>query len=226
MPLFNRKFHLFTAAIITLSILSLIIPVNGGEFTIARVKYSGGGDWYSNPTSLPNLLKYISDKTNIVAGESPVVVEVGSKEIYNYPFLYLNGHGRVSFTEAEANNLREYLLAGGFLHCDDNYGMDKYIRAELNKLFPEEELIEIPFNHPIYKCHFNFPGGLPKIHEHDGLPAQGFGIIKDGRLLVFYTYQCDLGDGWEDPEVHNDPPEKRTAALKMGTNIVVYALTN
>jgi hypothetical protein len=153
-------------------------------------------------------------------------VEVGSNEIYNYPYIYLNGHGRVFFSEEEAKNLRQYLLAGGFLHCDDNYGMDRFIRAELKKVFPEEDLVELPFNHPIYHSHFNFPAGLPKIHEHDNLPAQGFGIIKNGRLLVFYTYQCDLGDGWEDAEVHNDPPEKRLAALKMGTNIVVYAFTH
>ncbi len=196
------------------------------DFRIARVKYNGGGDWYSNPSSIPNLLDFIDKHTNIDCAEDQAVVEVGSKEIFNYPFLYLNGHGRVDFSEAEAQNLRDYLLAGGFLHCDDNYGMDKYIRRELKQVFPEEELVEIPFNHPIYHSHFEFPAGPPKIHEHDGLPAQGLGIIKDGRILVYYTYQCDLGDGWEDAEVHKDPPEKREEALRMGTNIVVYALTN
>lgn len=200
--------------------------VYGEGFTVARVKYNGGGDWYSNPSSLGNLLEYISQNTNIVCQKEPAVVEAGSKEIYNYPYLYLNGHGRVFFSEAEAQNIREYLLAGGFLHCDDNYGMDKHIRAELKKVFPREELVEIPFNHPIYSCHFRFPNGPPKIHEHDGLPAQGLGVIKDGRLMVYYTYQSDLGDGWEDLEVHNDPPEKRIAALKMGTNIVVYSMIN
>ena len=210
-------------------LLLLLISTNlvwAGGFTIAKMKYSGGGDWYSNPTSLGNLLEYISKNTNITCDKLPAAVEVGSKEIYNYPFLYLNGHGRVSFNETEAQNLREYLLAGGFLHCDDNYGMNKFIRTELKKVFPQEELVEIPFNHPIYHCHYSFPNGPPKIHEHDGLPAQGYGIIVDGRLVVYYTYQSDLGDGWEDPDVHNDPPEKRTAALQMGTNVVVYALTH
>jgi hypothetical protein len=211
---------------ILLPILSHISLAQSGEFTIAKVKYSGGGDWYSNPSSLKNLLKFIADNTNLTVQSEPTVVEVGSNEIYNYPYIYLNGHGRVFFSEEEAKNLRQYLLAGGFLHCDDNYGMDRFIRAELKKVFPEEDLVELPFNHPIYHSHFNFPAGLPKIHEHDNLPAQGFGIIKNGRLLVFYTYQCDLGDGWEDAEVHNDPPEKRLAALKMGTNIVVYAFTH
>ena len=219
-----RRFNILI--ILAFYLLSIDSLVCAGGFTIARVKYSGGGDWYSNPSSLGNLLEFISQNTNIVCDKEPAVVEVGSKEIYNYPFLYLNGHGRIYFTEAEVRNLREYLLAGGFLHCDDNYGMDKYIRAELKKVFPQEELVEIPFNHPIYDCSFKFPNGPPKIHEHDGLPAQGLGVIKNGRLMVYYTYQSDLGDGWEDPEVHNDPPEKRLAALKMGVNIAVYSLTN
>jgi len=217
----------FIAIIVILSLIFVAVtPLYAGDFTIARVKYRGGGDWYSNPTSLPNLLQFIEDNTNISTADKPAIVEVGSKEIFNYPYLYLNGHGRIELSESEARNLREYLLAGGFLHCDDNYGLDKFIRVELKKVFPEEELVEIPFDHPIYHCHFNFPAGPPKIHEHDGLPAQGLGIIKGDRLLVYYTYQSDLGDGWEDPEVHNDPPEKRKAALKMGANIVVYALTN
>jgi len=206
--------------------LMAVLPAFGGDFTIARVKYSGGGDWYSNPTSLPNLLEYIGKNTRIDCAAEPAIVEAGAKEIFNYPALYLNGHGSVKLSEAEAENLRQYLLAGGFLHCDDNYGMDKSIRAELKKVFPEEELVELPFNHPIYHSHYDFPSGPPKIHEHDGLPAQGFGIIKDNRLLVYYTYQSDLGDGWEDAEVHNDPAEKREAALKMGVNIIVYALSN
>jgi hypothetical protein len=216
----------FISIFLTLSILlSLHSPCPASDFTIARVKYNGGGDWYGNPSSLPNLLQFIKQNTNINCAKEPAVVEVGSKEIFNYPYLYLNGHGRISLSEGEAKNLREYLLAGGFLHCDDNYGMDKFLRAELKKVFPEEELVEIPFNHPIYHSLYEFPNGPPKIHEHDGLPAQGFGIVKDGRLLLYYTYQCDLGDGWEDTEVHNDPPEKRLSALKMGTNLVVYALS-
>ena len=209
-----------------LSITTIPTLTFSGDFTIARLKYSGGGDWYSNPTSLPNLLEYLGKQTSMIPHESPAVVEISSIEIFNYPYLYLNGHGRIELSDSEAQNLREYLLAGGFLHADDNYGMDKYFRAQMKKVFPEEELVELPFNHPIYNSHFKFPGGLPKIHEHDNLPPQGFGIIRDGRLMVFYTYQSDLGDGWEDPDVHNDPPEKRESALKMGVNIIVYALTN
>lgn len=219
----RNKLRKYVIALVLLSILQG--TALGGDFVVARVKYNGGGDWYSNPTSIPNLLEFIGQNTNIKTANNQVVVEIGSKEIYNYPFLYLNGHGRVYFSESEARNLREYLLAGGFLHCDDNYGLDKYIRVELKKVFPDEELVELPFSHPIYNCLFKFPAGPPKIHEHDSLPPQGFGIFKNGRLLVYYTYQSDLGDGWEDPEVHNDPPEKRTAALRMGTNIVVYVLS-
>lgn len=212
----------------SMALLSILfnLPAPAGDFTIARLKYGGGGDWYSNPSSLPNLLRFVSQHTNIAAAESPAVVEPGSKEIYNYPCLYMNGHGRIYFTESEARNLREYLLAGGFLHADDNYGMDKFFRAEMKKVFPEEELVELPFDHPIYHSHFDFPAGPPKIHEHDKKPPQGLGIIRDGRLLVYYTYESDLGDGWEDPDVHNDPLEKRLLALRMGTNIVVYALRN
>lgn len=211
---------------IFLLILICSAYVYPGDFTIARVKYSGGGDWYSNPSSIPNLLKFVQQSTGIPCAQEQAIVEIGSREIFNYPYLYLNGHGRISLNADEARNLREYLLAGGFLHCDDNYGIDKYIRAELKRVFPDEDLVELPYTHPIYHSLFNFPQGPPKIHEHDNFPAQGFGIIKNGRLLVYYTYQCDLGDGWEDPEVHNDPPEKREAALKMGTNLVVYELSN
>ena len=204
----------------------LTIITYAADFTVARVKYNGGGDWYSNPTSLPNLLNYVEEQTNITCADEPAIVEIGSKEIFNYPYLYLNGHGRISLSGEEAENLREYLLAGGFLHCDDNYGIDKYLRAELKKVFPDEELVDLPFSHPVYHSHFDFPHGPPKIHEHDGQPAQGMGIIKNDRLLVYYTFQSDLGDGWEDAAVHNDPPEKRQAALKMGVNLVVFALTN
>lgn len=221
-----RKYYIFLWLVLFFSAAFIPSDAKGGDFSIARVKYSGGGDWYSNPTSLPNLLEYLRSNTTIVSEKAPSVVETGSKEIFNYPYLYMNGHGRIEFSDAEAGNLRGYLLAGGFLHADDNYGMDKYFRQAMKKVFPEEELVEIPFNHPIYNIHFKFPHGLPKIHEHDGLPAQGFGIIRNGRLMVFYSYQSDLGDGWEDADVHNDPPEKREAALKMGVNIIVYAMTH
>ena len=221
-----RKYYFYWLPVIFFSVVLITSESESGDFTIARLKYSGGGDWYSNPTSLPNLLEFLRANTSLVPEKIPAVVEVGSKEIFNYPYLYLNGHGRIEFSDAEALNLREYLLAGGFLHADDNYGMDKYFRQEMKKVFPEEELVEIPYNHPIYNIHFKFPIGLPKIHEHDGLPAQGFGIIRNGRLMVFYSYQSDLGDGWEDADVHNDPPEKHQAALKMGVNIIVYAMTH
>ena len=219
-----RGIRLFFLCFFALTML--ISKVLAGDFTIARVKYGGGGDWYSNPTSIGNLLGFIRVNTKIRTADEQAVVDAGSKEIFNYPVLYLNGHGRIQLSEREAENLREYLLAGGFLHCDDNYGLDKYIRSELKRVFSDEDLVELPFSHPIYHSHFDFPAGPPKIHEHDGLPAQGFGIIKDGRLMVYYTYQSDLGDGWEDPDVHDDPPEKRLSALRMGVNIVVYALSN
>ncbi len=197
-----------------------------GGVRIALLKYKGGGDWYANPTSLPNLIKFCNKelKTNIRFPD--ITVEPGSKEIYNYPFVHMTGHGNVIFSEQEAENLRNYLIAGGFLHIDDNYGLDKYARREMKKVFPELEFIELPFSHPIYHQKFNFPGGLPKIHEHDGKPPQGFGLIYKGRLVCFYTYECDLGDGWEDTEVHHDSEEKHLQALKMGANIISYCFSN
>ncbi|MFN0203442.1 MAG: DUF4159 domain-containing protein [Bacteroidia bacterium] len=196
------------------------------NFRIAKLKYQGGGDWYANPTSLPNLLKFINLNTNIKIAPTEDIVEPGSPLIYQYPYLYITGHGNVKFSEAEAKNLREYMLAGGFFHIDDNYGMDKYIREEIQKIFPDKKLQEVPFNHPIYHEQFEFPGGLPKIHEHDGKPAQGFGIFDKDRLILFYTYECDLGDGWEDRSVHGDPEELRQKALQMGTNLVIHAITH
>ncbi len=203
-----------------------IILLSQSDFTIARLKYSGGGDWYSNPSSLPNLLKAINERTTIRAAAKEAVVEITDPRLFQYPYLYMNGHGNVRFTDEEIKILRNYFATGGFLHADDNYGMDSSFRREIKKVFPDSPMIELPFDHPIYHCFYDFPNGLPKIHEHDGKPAQGFGIFYNNRLVVFYTYECDLGDGWEDPDVHNDPPEKREAALKMGINIVVYALTH
>lgn len=196
------------------------------SYKIALLKYSGGGDWYANPTSLTNLIKYCNQnlKTNIAPEYA--TVDVGSQEIYNYPFVHITGHGNIIFSAQEANNLRNYLISGGFLHISDNYGLDQYIRPEMKKVFPELDFIELPFSHPIYHQKYDFPNGLPKIHEHDGKPAQGFGIIFKGRLVVFYDYQCDLGDGWEDPQVHNDPENKRTEALQMGANIINYVFFN
>ena len=194
------------------------------QFVIARVKYEGGGDWYSNPTSLPNLLRFIRQQTGIPTAEEEAVVELTSPRLFSYPYLYMNGHGNIRFTDREVTQLRKYLAAGGFLHADDNYGMDQSFRREMRRVLPEAAFVELPFNHPIYSSQFAFPNGPPKIHEHDGKPAQGLGLFLDGRLVVYYTYQCDLGDGWEDPDVHNDPPAKHLAALKMGTNLVVWRL--
>lgn len=196
------------------------------SFKVAKLKYNGGGDWYANPSSLPNLFEFIRQNTRMNIYVEEEIVEPGSAQIFQYPMVYFTGHGNIIFSDAEAKNLRKYLLAGGFLLADDNYGMQKYIVRELKKVFPEYELKEIPFTHPIYHQHYKFPNGLPKIHEHDGKPAQGFGIFHEGRLLCMVTCECDLGDGWEDPEVHNDPPEVRLKALQMGTNIIMYILNN
>jgi Domain of unknown function (DUF4159) len=195
------------------------------SFKIAKLKYNGGGDWYANKTSLPNLIRFCNQQLSMNIDRDEAVVEVGSSELFSYPFVHMTGHGNVVFSEAEAENLRKYLLSGGFLHIDDNYGLDKYIRTEMKKVFPELEFVELPFSHPIYQQKYKFPNGLPKIHEHDNKPPQGFGLVYQGRLVCFYTYETDLGNGWEDKEVHNDPDEKHQAALRMGANILSYALT-
>ncbi len=192
--------------------------------TIARVKYGGGGDWYSDEQSLPELLKFVRENTLLDVNPKEDVVELSSDQLFSYPYLYLTGHGNVSMTDREAMRLRRYLTEGGFLHIDDNYGLDKHIRREMKKVLPESEFIELPFNHPIYSVHFTFSNGLPKIHEHDGKPAQGFGLFHEGRLVAFYSYESDLGDGWEPEKVHKNPPEKRKMALEMGTNILIYAM--
>lgn len=194
-------------------------------YKIAKLKYNGGGDWYSNKTALTNLIKYCNRNMNMNIHYEDDVVEVGSPEIFAYPFVHMTGHGNVLFSSSEAQNLRKYLISGGFLHIDDNYGLDKFVRSEIKKVFPELDFVELPFNHPIYNQKYKFPNGLPKIHEHDGKPAQGFGIIYEGRLVCFYTYECDLGDGWEDTAIHNDPPELREKALRMGANIIMFAFT-
>jgi hypothetical protein len=193
---------------------------------IGKLKYGGGGDWYANKTSLPNLIAFCNKNlsTNLYPEEE--VVEVGSPEIFSLPFVHMTGHGNVVFTPAEAENLRNYLISGGFLHIDDNYGMDKFIRLELKKVFPELELIELPFTHPVYHQKYSFSKGLPKVHEHDNKPPQGFGLIYEGRLVSFYSYECDLGNGWEDQSVHNDPEEIRQKALKMGANLITFAFTS
>jgi hypothetical protein len=193
---------------------------------IAKLKYTGGGDWYANKTALPNLIEFCNRELGSALASEEDVVEVGSRDIFLYPYIYMTGHGNVVFSDADAANLRKYLTGGGFLHIDDNYGLDKFIRLELKKVFPELELVLIPFDHPVYHQKFNFPNGLPKIHEHDGKPAQGFGLFHQGRLVVFYSFECDLGNGWEDPRIHNDPEEKRQQALRMGANLLAYCFTN
>ena len=195
------------------------------EITIARVKYGGGGDWYSGEKSLPNLLQFVRANTLLDVAPKEEIVELTSDKLFQYPFLYLNGHGTVALTSREADRLRRYLTGGGFLHINDDYGLDATIRREMKKVFPDQDFVAVPFEHPIYNVHFAFPNGLPKIHEHDGKPAQGLGLFYEGRLVVFYSYESDLGDGWEPEEVHHDPPEKRRAALQMGANLLVYAMT-
>ncbi len=190
---------------------------------LALLKYSGGGDWYANPTALSNLARFCNEQIGTSLDPDYATVEVGSAELFNYPFLHMTGHGNVVFSDQEADNLRQYLLGGGFLHIDDNYGMDPYIRPALKKVFPDADLVELPDDHPVYRQTFDFPKGLPKIHQHDDKPSQGFGIVWEGRLVCFYTYECDLGDGWEDRSVHQDPEEKRLQALRMGANLVQLA---
>ena len=193
---------------------------------IAKLKYDGGGDWYGNRTALPNLANFCNQNLKTSINPQDEIVEAGSSEIFNYPYIYMTGHGNVLFSLKDASNLRKYLMAGGFLHIDDNYGLDKYVRTEMKKVFPELDFVELPFNHPIYNQRYKFPNGLPKIHEHDGKPAQGFGLIYKGRLVCYYDYECDLGNGWEDPGIYNDSEEKRQLALKMGANIIKYAFEN
>ncbi len=196
------------------------------SFTIARLQYDGGGDWYSDPSSLPNLLAYIGAHTRVQTISEEARVRIGDEELFSYPYLYLTGHGNIAFSDDEIVRLRRYLESGGFLHADDNYGMDDSFRREMSRLFPKRQLVELPPEHEIFHSHFDFPEGLPKIHQHDGGRPQALGLFEGDRLIVLYTYESDLGDGWEDGHVHGDPEEKRLAALRMGTNIVVWALTH
>ena len=211
---------------IIIILLSLFTGMSSqAQVQLALLKYNGGGDWYANPTSLPNLIRFCNENLDTELEEDYATVEVGSQDIYNYPFIHMTGHGNVIFSPQEAKNLRDYLISGGFLHIDDNYGLDKFIRPQMNKVFPELEFVELPFDHPIYHQEYAFPQGLPKIHEHDNKAPQGFGLIYEGRLVCFYTYECDLGDGWEDQAVHKDSEETRLKALKMGANIIQFAFT-
>jgi hypothetical protein len=215
-----KKQYFFLVAVIMGSIL------NAQQPALALLKYNGGGDWYANPTSLPNLTKFCNDNLGTMLDPTPATVEVGSAQIFNYPFIHITGHGNILFNAQEVQNLRNYLVGGGFLHVDDNYGLDVYIRREMKKVFPELDFIELPRTHAIYQKPYNFTEtGLPKIHEHDNKRPQGLALIYAGRIVCFYTHECDLGDGWEDPAVHNDTPQAHRQALQMGANIIRFAFT-
>ncbi|MBK6612476.1 MAG: DUF4159 domain-containing protein [Sphingobacteriales bacterium] len=220
-------FLILSFVFLTISLAFTNNNVGKGNVQLALLQYRGGGDWYANKeTSIPNLIEFCNRELKMNLNPEQAIVEAGSPEIFNYPFIHMTGHGNVQFSEQEAENLRTYLKSGGFLHIDDNYGMNPYVRPALKKIFPDKDLVELPFNHDIYKQRFPFASGLPKIHEHDGKNPQGFGIIIDGRVVCFYSYETDLGDGWEDFPVHRDPPEKHLQALQMGANLVMYAFTN
>ncbi|CAI8248068.1 MAG: Uncharacterised protein [Polaribacter sp. SA4-10] len=203
---------------------SLCVTANAQD--VAILKYNGGGDWYANPTAIPNLIAFTNTTIKTTISKNPKTVAVGSEDLFNFPMVFMTGHGNVTFSEREAENLKTYLISGGFLHISDNYGLDVYIRKALKKVFPELELVEIPSNHKLYNQTYTFPNGIPKIHEHDQKKAQGFGLFYEGRLIVFYDYETDLSDGWEDAAIHNNPKEVREKALKMGSNIVEYAFKN
>tara|TARA_B100000579_G_scaffold436588_1_gene463001 strand:- start:947 stop:1591 length:645 start_codon:yes stop_codon:yes gene_type:complete len=200
------------------------ITFSQNSYEIAVLKYSGGGDWYANPTGLKNLIRFCNNKLNMNIQENYDVIEASSQNLFDYPFIYMTGHGNVLFNQSEIRNLRNYLMGGGFLHIDDNYGMDKYIRIEMKKVFPDLEFIEIPNSHDIYHNIYEFPNGLPKIHEHDNKPAQGLALIYNNKIICFYSYESDLGDGWEDQNIHNNPEYLRQKALKMGANILCYSM--
>ena len=210
---------------LTVLCLLLTVGLNAQQTQIALLKYRGGGDWYANPTSLPNLVKFCNQELHTDLNSDVATVEVGSPDIFNYPFVHMTGHGNVAFDKAECENLRNYLLAGGFLHIDDNYGLKDFVMPQMQKVFPELEWVELPYSHPIFKEPYEFPNGLPKIHEHDLKTPQAFGMIYEGRLICLFTYECDLGDGWEDQRVHKDSDEVRLKALKMGANILQYVFT-
>ena len=210
---------------LTMFCLLLTVGLNAQQTQIALLKYRGGGDWYANPTSLPNLVKFCNQELHTDLNTDIATVEVGSPDIFNYPFVHMTGHGNVAFDKAECDNLRNYLLAGGFLHIDDNYGLKDFVMPQMQKVFPELEWVELPYSHPIFKEPYEFPNGLPKIHEHDLKTPQAFGMIYEGRLICLFTYECDLGDGWEDQRVHKDSDEVRLKALKMGANILQYVFT-
>jgi hypothetical protein len=212
-------------AVVLLAGTAAVAAPPAETFTIARVHYDGGGDWYSDPSSLPNLLAFVGRQTRVQVADTEASVRLGDEELYNYPYLYLTGHGNISFSPREAARLRAYLEAGGFMHADDNYGMDESFRREMKKVFPTRDFVELPAEHELFHSHFDLTEGLPKVHEHDGERPQAFGLFHEDRLIVVYTYEADLGDGWEDASVHNVPGDVRQAALRMGANIIVHTLT-
>ncbi len=209
----------------TAVILLVTNIILGQEFSIARVNYGGGGDWYCDPSSIPNILSYLTKNTSIKAAHDEYRIKLTTKELRGHPYLYMTGHGNIRFTDEEIIELREYLMGGGFLHTDDNYGLNTSFRREMKWVFPDRDFIELPHDHAVFHSYFDMPNGLPKIHEHDGKPPQLFALYNEDRIMVIYSFESDLGDGWEDEEVHNDPPELRTAALQMGVNIIYFALT-
>ena len=213
-------------AAIVASSAALVAAHRAPRLTVARLQYDGGGDWYANPSSLPNLLAAIRERTTFPVERTEARVTIMDERLWDYPFLHMTGHGNVALSDAEVVRLREYLLRGGFLHADDNYGLDESFRREMKRVFPDRELVDVPLSHPIYHAVYDMPRGLPKIHEHDGKPARGFGIFIGDRLAVYYSYSSDLGNGWEDPETYHDPPALHEAALRMGINLFVYAVTS
>jgi len=212
----------FTTTAVILLVANIIL---GQEFSIARVNYGGGGDWYCDPSSIPNILNYLTKNTSIKADHNEYRIKLTTKELRGHPYLYMTGHGNIRFTDEEIIQLREYLMGGGFLHTDDNYGLNTSFRREMKRVFPDRDFVELPHDHAVFHSFFDMPNGLPKIHEHDGKPPQLFALYNEDRIMVIYSYESDLGDGWEDEEVHNDPPELRVAALQMGVNIIYFALT-
>ncbi|MBQ9638414.1 MAG: DUF4159 domain-containing protein [Bacteroidales bacterium] len=212
-----------TPHLILILLIALLLPLGSAAQTqIALLKYGGGGDWYANPTSLKNLITFCNQDLGMNLAPQQAEVDVGSSELFDYPFVHMTGHGNVQLTDAEVKNLRAYLIGGGFLHIDDNYGMRPYIIPQMKRVFPELDFVELPFSHPIYHQKYDFSNGLPKIHEHDNLPPKGYGLVWEGRLVCLFTWECDLGDGWEDPDVHGDSPATRLKALRMGQNILQY----
>ena len=223
----NRRFKFFLALLFCWGITPVVFSQTAASsaFALARVKYHGGGDWYNDPSAIPNLLKFMRQHTTMNLANDEQHVELMEEALFAQAMIFMTGHGRISFAPEEARRLREYLLGGGFLYADDDYGMDKFFREEMKKVFPDKQWVEIPFSHRIYHCHFDFPNGVPKTHEHDGRPPKAFGLFHDGRMIAYYTWETNISDGWADPDVHNDPPPVREQALQMGTNIVVFALT-